>query len=502
MSWSESPPRKRRLVFVLRAAGILALALVGLFAVLLARTLMVGPARIAAPAAAPFAGDPATLAGRLAEAVRFPTVSTFEGNAPGEAETFAAFRAHLARAFPLTHARLASELVNNCALIFRWDGRDRNAKPVLLLSHLDVVPAEVPFAPKQWTYPPFEGRIADGFVWGRGTWDDKLGVMGILEASEALLAEGFVPARTVYFHFGCDEEVTGSRGAARSAALFAERGIRFEWAFDEGLTVADGIIPGVTAAGLIGIAEKGYLSVDLVATTEGGHSSMPARETAIGVLADAINCITRNPMPAVLPSASRRMLTALGPEMPFWRRLLMANLWLFEPLVASAMTKAPATNASVRTTSAPTIISGGIKDNVLPPQARATINFRIRPGDSIRDVMAHIKRVVGDPRVVATAHPRANEPTRDAAVTAAGYGTIATAIRQIFPDAAVAPALMVAATDSRFFLDVVDDVYRFDPVRATATDLPRFHGVDERISIAGYFDAVRFYRQVLINIGP
>ena len=497
----DSPRPRRRRRLILRLIGVAILALAGLAGALVYRTVTLPGARLVAEPPAPSRFDKDALAARLSRAIQFRTVSTPAGDGPEEASQLEAFRAFLASAFPLTHARLERELVNGCSLVFRWPGTKPDLKPVLLMSHLDVVPGEVPFSgTKTWTHPPFAGTIADGFIWGRGAWDDKSGVLGLLEATEALIAEGHRPERTLYIHFGCDEEVNGRRGAVQAAALFATRGLRFAWVLDEGLTVTHGIVPGVRPpAALVGIAEKGYLTIELSVAGAGGHSSMPPAETPIGLVGGAVARLEARQMSPRMTKAAAQMFDALAPELPFLQRLVMANRWLFDPLLMRTFSRSAATAALVRTTTSPTVFQAGIKENVLPPAASALVNFRIRPGETIADVMRHVEATIGDPRITLRALPNPSEPSAESAITADGYATIARTIRQIFPDAVVAPGLMLAATDSRYFLALADDLYRFAPVRVGNTDLQRFHGVDERISVDGYADAVRFYRQLILN---
>src|SRR5438876_888335 len=250
----------------------------------------------------------------LAAAIRFRTVS-HQDPSEDDRTQFAGLRTFLARTYPKVHRSLVRELVNGDGLLYTWKGADASAKPVLLMAHQDVVPVE-PGTEGRWVHPPFGGAIADGFVWGRGALDDKASLVFLMEAVESLLADGFRPPRTVYLASGFDEEVGGLEGAARIAALLAERGVRLDYVLDEGRFVSQGVVPGVQEpVASIGIAEKGYVSVELVAETEGGHSSRPPPETAIGLLAAAIDRLERHPMPARLRGAPRREMQALAPYM-------------------------------------------------------------------------------------------------------------------------------------------------------------------------------------------
>src|SRR5882672_9673603 len=442
--------------------------------------------------------DSAAASARLAEAIRFRTISFENPSAETQAQLLE-FRAYIERAFPHLHAALRREIVNGYSLLFTWQGEDRAAKPILLMAHQDVVPV-APGTEKDWHAEPYSGEIRDGFIWGRGSWDDKGNLMAILEAVESLVAGGFKPRRTIYLAFGHDEENGGAEGASNIARLLAERGVHCEFALDEGLLIAEGILPGLKPpTALIGIAEKGSVTLRLTAYAIPGHSSMPPARSAIGALSTAIGRIQAAPMPAAIAGVTAQMFEAIAPDLTGFKRVAMANLWLFGPIVRRQLEASPSTNALIRTTTALTEIRGGDKDNALPGQAEALINFRLLPGDSAAMVIDHVRRVVHDEQIrIAPAYP-GDEPSGVSSVTSPAYRVIDRTIRQVFPETIVTPGLMIAATDSRHMAAVADDIYRFSPVRAGSTDLPRFHGTDERMAIANYVELIRFYGALIQN---
>lgn len=294
-----------------RAVVIVCAALALLVIVLLLNTLRFTRERGSVPPAPSVALDRAAAADRLAEAIRFETVSRQD---PGsrDRQAFRDFHAFLARRFPGVHRALEREVVNGESLLYTWPGTERRAKPILLVAHQDVVPVE-PGTESRWSQPPFSGRIADGFVWGRGAMDQKVSVLGILEAVESLVAQGVEPARTVYLAFGHDEELGGTDGAAQIAALLKSRNVRLDYVLDEGLMIGEGLIPGVRPPiAMVGIAEKGRLTLELRATARGGHASMPPPQTAIGVLAAALAKLEANPMPATVGGAARGLREPLA----------------------------------------------------------------------------------------------------------------------------------------------------------------------------------------------
>ncbi len=437
------------------------------------------------------------LAAHLAGAIRFATISK-QDSGPALVP-MRALHAYLAQTFPRTHATLGHEVVTPASLLFEWKGSDATLEPVVMMSHLDVVPVEAG-SEGAWTHPPFSGDIADGFVWGRGTLDDKVGVLSTLEAVEALVAKGYQPRRTVYLAFGDDEEVDG-HGAGAIVALLKSRGVHPLVAIDEGSAIVRGVIPGVSRpAGLIGIAEKGHMSVQLTVMSAGGHSSMPPPQTAVGVLAQAIDRLEKHPLPARLDGAAEGMLGQLGREMPLGARVMMANLWLTRPFVVRRLARSPVTNASLRTTTAPTMIQGSPKENVLPIRAQAIVNFRIIPGETPESVLEHVRKVVDDSNVVVAIAGAVAPPSPVSSTTSAAYRILARDITVLEPDAVVAPSLVVAATDSRQYGGYARDVYRFLPVQIGSTDLERIHGTNERIGVHDYARGVAFMTLLISDL--
>lgn len=478
--------------------GLLAL-LVLLAAALAVNTFRQGSRQVQVPALAPLAIDGAAAAESLAIAVRAKTVTGLLDPA-GLVAAYDALHTHLKSRYPLVHATLGREVVGGHSLLFTWAGSETKARPIALLAHQDVVPV-APGTDTLWKKPPFAGVVEDGFVWGRGALDNKSNLITQLEAVEMLIKAGFKPQRTVYLVFGHDEEVGGRDGALQIVALLKQRGVQLDFVLDEGLAVTEGILPGVKAPlALIGLAEKGGMSLRLTATAPPGHSSMPPTGTgasAIGRLAGALARLDQQPVPGGIRGVAGEMFATIAPELPFAQRLPMSNLWLFRPVVEGMLTKGAATNAMMRSTTAMTILSAGNKANVLPGQAEAVVNFRLLPGDTSASVIDHVKRVVADERIEIKAIDTPVEPSRISTAGAPAYQTIERTIREVFPDAMVAPGLVIAGTDSKHFEPIADQVYRFMPVRFTAEDLPRVHGTDERIAVTQLADMVRFYHRLL-----
>ena len=366
------------------------------------------------------------------------------------------------------------------------------------MAHMDVVPVDST-TESSWKTPPFSGAVDDGFVWGRGAMDDKASVLGILEAVELLLNEGFQPERSVYLAFGHDEEIGGHNGAAKIAELLRSRGVELEYVLDEGMNILSGIIDGVSSpVALIGIAEKGYLSIRMTAESAGGHSSIPPTDSAIGVLSRALQKLQAAPFPSHLNGPTRQMFEYLGPEIAWPKKLALANLWLFDPLIRRQLARAPLTNAVIRTTLAPTMFNAGVQENVLPTKATAVINLRLMLGETIASALAHVRKAV-DPKVQLTALPVQMEPSAVSDIESPSFKLLQKTIGQTIPETIVAPSLLVAATDSRHYAGLTKNIFRFLPITLRPEDTKRYHGIDERISIDDYERCIRFYAQLIRN---
>jgi carboxypeptidase PM20D1 len=478
-------------------------------AVVVVRGLLNGPEPFdPGPAPALPEVDPQVAAEHLARAVRIVTISPRPLEAapeaeagpsridPAQAEPFHALHRQLEADFPRVHQALQRETITELSLLYHWPGTDPSAEPILLTAHLDVVPVE-PGTEGDWTRPPFSGAIEDGVIWGRGTLDDKLGVVGLLQAAELLLEQGFTPRRTIVLAFGHDEETGGWSGAKAIAAALEARGERFSFVLDEGGTIVSDAIPGLQRpAAFVGLAEKGLANVVLSVRDEGGHASMPPPTGAIGRLAAAVAALEAEPMPVRLDGATRMMLEGMAPHMSFPMRTALSNLWLLSPVIGRVLVSQPPSNATIRTTIVPTMIDGGVAPNVLASQAELVLNARILPGDTIEDVLAHVREVIDDPGIEVRCDD-CREPSQVSSVDDEAFDVVRRAIAHVFPEVITVPFLTIGGTDARHYAGVARQAYRFLPIRMRPQDRTRVHGTDEMTTVEGFAEAVRFYMTVM-----
>lgn len=428
---------------------------------------------------------------KLRALVRLPTVADLPFDAP-ETAAFDDMLVELEGLFPLVHERLEKTPIATHGLLFRWAGRG-GQRPVILMAHLDVVPADLS-AP--WTHPPFDAVVAEGAVWGRGTLDDKGAVTAILEAVETLLADSFTPASDVWLSFGSTEEVSGD-AAPQAVAELTRRGVRPWFVLDEGGAVASGAFPGVDRpVAVIGVSEKGTTSVELRAEGRGGHASTPARRGPTARIGRALARLDRSPMPARLSDTTVEMLRRMAPHARGPLGRLLERAGSLRPLVVRALIAAgPESAAMTRTTFAMTTLSGAPALNVIASRATAGVNIRVAPGDTVRDAVRHIRRSIRDPGIE-IAVIEENEASPVSPLDEA-FELLEHCVEEIFPDAVPAPYVMLGATDARHFTGITERVYRFTPFRMSKEQRAAIHSYDERLGLDDLADGVRWYRLLI-----
>jgi carboxypeptidase PM20D1 len=367
----------------------------------------------------------------------------------------------------------------------------------MLMAHQDVVSAD-PATLSEWTYPPFEGCIADGLIWGRGTLDIKNQLIGIMDAAEVLLEQNYQPERTILFGLGHDEETGGTQGCKLMGQLLKERGVHLAGIVDEGGGIVEGLAAGIRGpVALVGVSEKGYLTVEFTVQAKTGHSSTPPPQTSIGILARALARLEARPRPTHLRRL-RPLYHGIGKAAPIYLQVAFANVWLFGPLLKRWLVKKPEMNASMRTTTALTIFNSGTEDNTIPYEAKAFANFRLLPGDTIAEILDYIKRVINDERVkFQPVEGKFNEALPISPSNGPAYRGLSQVIQQIFGNYPVAPYVMLGGTDCQHFVPVCDNIYRFTSVVMDPSFAGLEHGIDERIPVEAMAKMVKFYAQLM-----
>ena len=423
--------------------------------------------------------DEHEIAERIAQAVRFPTVIYDSG--PADVSAFLQLHDWLEATYPGAHQTLEREIVNRLSLVYRWPGR--NPCPAIgFVSHLDVVPVEEGTL-EEWTYPPFDGVVANGFVWGRGAIDTKDNMVAAMEAVERLASRDFSPACDVYLLFGHDEETGGQNGAAVMARQLASRGVRFTWLLDEGGGLGSdwsGRVDPPEAR--VGVSHQGYATLKLTARAEGGHSASGIERTAITMLTEAMAAVAESPMPGGLEGVAREGLIRRAAGGLLQHRVMAANLWLFEPVAERMLEAQPGFRGQIRTTMVPTIIEGGVKANVLPQHASALINARLHFRDTPEDVLSHVRKTTApfDVEVeLSGIHFSASAPTSS---ESAAFRELESVIREVHGPMRVVPVFMNGATDSRYYADISESLFNYEGILWGKDASRGSHSTDERLT--------------------
>lgn len=477
--------------------GLVALVLV-LAAAVLVRTYTYKPPGQGDIETPPLAAAPPVdvnrVAANLAAAIRIQTIR-HQDAAQDDLAQWAVFREFLAATYPRAHAAMTREIAGFETLVYTWKGSDPSLAPIILMAHQDVVPV-TPGTEGDWKHPPFGGVIDEGAVWGRGAIDDKGSLIPMFEAIEALLGQGYAPKRTLIIVSGGDEEVQGG-GAQSAAALLKSRGVMAEFVLDEGMAIiTDNPVTGGRLA-LIGTAEKGYATLKVVANAKGGHSSTPPADGGgIVALSRAVTAIAEADFPMAFRGPGADLLRQAAPHAPFLVKMAVANEWLFKPLLVQQVGSSPAGAAMLHTTIAPTMLKGSPKENVLPQDATAWINYRVAPGDTPADIMARAKGAVGDLPIALSWNTPPTGASPVASMNSRAWGILTGLIGEM-SGGPVAPALVIAGTDSRWLQPVAKDVYRFQPMEASVEAMGMIHGTNEHMTLKNLEFATRFYGQLI-----
>jgi len=460
---------------------------------------------------------------RFSKGLQFQTVSYIDSAANNFA-VLDSFRAYVRSSFPRIFNNLHDTLLNGHQWLLHWKGKNSSLKPLLFMSHYDVVapgdydheesvmgqnmfdlsdePAPAPTEEfRGWPYDPFSGAVTQGRIHGRGAIDMKSVVFALLESADTLLAQSFVPERDIYIALDPDEEVGGLRGAAKLAAYFKAKNIQFETIYDEGGIVAgagtaDGINQNVA---MVGIAEKGVVGYRIKVKGTGGHASMPPLQTAAGRAAIIMQRLETNQLPQRLIKPTQNFLNIAGAGMGFMGKMAIANQWLLEGLLLKQMAKSPQANALTRTTTAITQLKGSDGNNVLAPVVEVVINFRILPGETSQDVLKHIQKACEGFEVEIDAPRIPVEPSNVSPTEGRGYEIISEVVQDLYPGTLVSPYLTIGATDCKHMGELSDRIYRFMPVLLNPFEQRSIHNFNEYLSIDNYARMIFYYSYLMKN---
>ena len=434
----------------------------------------------------------------LSDAIKIPTIANRDESLVDWAP-FDEFHSLLEKAYPLMHENLDKQIISTRSLLYHWKSEHPEKEPIALLSHQDVVPV-TPGTEDDWKYPAYSGEIAEGFLWGRGAIDMKNHLIGVCEAVETLLEEGYVPERDVYICFGHNEEVMAEGeicGADCMMRWFKERGIKLDSVLDEGGAIleakVDKVIDGHLAG--VGIAEKGHVDFEISVNAKGGHSSQPPKHSALGELSRIVCKLENNQFKAELTPQLYSLFNEIGKNTTYPVRCVMSNLPVLKPLITKICSEIPPVASMMRTTTAVTMANGSPAPNVLPQKATVNVNFRIMPGQTIEDVEAHIRKIAGpkaEIRMVSGKNPSKISPTDSRA-----FNAIREICKEMDPKAIVAPYLVMGGTDARNYEDVCDNIYRYSPFLMDTALLLTCHGTNERIPLTSLKDGVVFFKKYI-----
>ncbi|KAH6668167.1 carboxypeptidase S, partial [Plectosphaerella plurivora] len=478
---------------------------------------------------------------RLAGAIRIPTVAYDDMGPVGEDPrwgVFDDFANYLRETFPHVHSTLRLEKVNTHGLLYTWQGSDLALKPTVLMAHQDVVPVPEKTV-SQWEHPPFGGEFDGKTIWGRGTLDCKNTLIASLEAIESLLEAGFRPRRTTVLSFGFDEEVSGMKGAAKLAPVLVKRYGKNGAALimDEGAPIMS--IWGQSFA-LPGVSEKGYINIEIIVRTAGGHSSMPPKHTSAGIASELVTMIEaesytprlhdENPIVDFLWCGAEH-----APDFKMGLKYLLPRRGVSGWMENVKRTALPRLVGRVNkmaeyfmmTTQAVDVLDGGVKVNALPERSRIVINHRVNIGENTNMVKEKAVRLAGKiaKKYNLSLHAFDDKPEEPTSITlrvdahlmepaplsptklnhdggATPWGVLSGTTRAMYgKKVVVAPGIMPANTDTTYFWDLTPHIFRYFPGwDPEFLGIEGIHTVGEKVSAVAHIRTVQWYSKFLRNM--
>ncbi|GAW01633.1 carboxypeptidase s [Lentinula edodes] len=448
------------------------------------------------------------------------------------------FHEYLENTFPLVHSALKLERINTYGLLYTWQGSNVSLKPSLLMAHFDVVPVNSDTL-SEWAYPPYSGHFDGKLIWGRGSNDDKSGLISTIGAIEVLLRHGFQPTRTFVIAFGFDEEGGGLHGAKELADAMLNRYGQNSFAFiiDEGGGFSEQF---GTVIATPGIAEKGSMNANIYLAAPGGHSSTPPEHTSIGILSALLVQLENHPFEVHIErgTSSYELLQCFaehGATIPSTLRDAIkdsANSDDALQQVENILFKDPWFKSLIGTTQAVDVIRGGVKSNALPEQAWAIVNHRIATTSSVNATTKHdidlflplaIEfglefSVFGEILYVPDAEMKGNlkfttsvglEPAPITPINSAQYQLLSGTIKATYNahralqgnNIVVGPGMPTGNTDTKYYWSLSEHIFRYKHHNGGSSNNPLSgaHTVNESFSVDSLLETIRFFVTLILN---
>ena len=428
---------------------------------------------------------------KLSKMVQYETESV---RGEDQREKFLGFHKVLEELFPNVHATMEkTEIDGN--LLFKWKGLS-DEKPIVLMGHQDVVPAE-----GEWDRDPYSGEISEGRVWGRGSADTKCSVMSFFQACEELIAEGYTPQYDIYLSSSCTEEIGGD-GCPKIVDELERRGVKPWLVCDEGGAIVEEPLAGCKGSyAMIGVVEKGYGDLEFIARSNGGHSSYPPKNSPIARLSKFVVDIEKHdPMKSEFLPQTEVMFAQVAPYGPFYYRYLFGNFWLFKPLLKKLLPAiSPQAGALLKTTVAFTMQSGSEGYNVLPQEAKVVANLRFSPLQDMDESIA-IMKGIADKYDIETRVIKAYKSCRPVDMSNEAFKYVEDVVNEVFPGLPAVPYVMTGGTDAKFYDRICPACIRFSPVLYGPDQMKGMHGLNECIDTVSLPGAVDYYKTIICNV--
>ncbi len=435
--------------------------------------------------AADWASATQEVTGHLQRCIRVNTV-----NPPGNELALARLLSGVFAAEGIEHTVLEPAPAR-AAIVARLRG-DGSKQPLLLLAHMDVVGVEA----SEWSCDPFAGTVRDGYLYGRGAIDDK-GMLAVNLQTMLLLKRHVVGAggtltRDVIFAATSDEEAGGLWGIDWLVTNHPDL-VRAEYALNEGGRIR--IVGGRPLYAAVQCAEKVTNVLTVRATGVAGHAAIPRPDNAVVRLGRALAAIGAHQEPVRIMPTTRRFFAGLGmiwPDAAQGRAMrdLAASSPAHVARGAKTLAEVPMFNAVIRNGISPTMVSGGVRANVIPSEVSATLNVRTLPGQSIDAVVTRLRKAIGDRSVTIAIESRgADSPPSDP--RSPMFGAIARTLQALDPTLTVVPYLSTGATDSARLRQMGIKAYGLLPFPLDETDEGRMHAADERVPVTALTFGIR-----------